>query len=242
MNPLPKFIRDGLLLGATTGDPTRLYGGVAGDGRTHSAARLGDLGGRGVSRRLASGDGGVVIPPAFGWNPADANGQIAVSPDGRTATAIAGTGYSGVRSVTSHTEGKYHVEVTMVPGAVASGSNFNFGVGQSNFSLSTYVGGSANSTGWFAVNGGGIYRNNQSLTPFTAFPVVQSTFGADIDVTNNTIIWRGPDGSFSDPYTLVGTGALFIGSINQIDSSTIINTGQVPFVLTPRPGYETPWG
>ncbi len=57
-----------------------------------------------------TGDG-TVAAAVFALNPADKAAAITLSNSDRTAT-IAGTSNASVRSVTSHTTGKYHFEAT----------------------------------------------------------------------------------------------------------------------------------
>ncbi|MDR7136164.1 hypothetical protein J2X06_003382 [Lysobacter niastensis] len=150
------------------------------------------LGQLGFSR--GAGDTGSPPPPTGDyWNPADKGVHIVLSNYNRTAeTDTFGTWYS-VRSITSHSSGKWYVENeidTNVP------NNQLFGFANASQSLNAFLG-SSGSDGWGIQNNSGssVWPGSSStgLTP----PIATERNMAAYDAATGKI-WLGSKGAWAN--------------------------------------------
>lgn len=181
---------------------------------------------------------GTAAAPAMAWNPADKAGTITLSNSDKTAL---GSSVSDecVRSVTSHSTGKWHFEVTL--DAVSSGYP-GFGVANATALLTQYVGQSVNSIGYFPVGPtGNVYQNNASLGVIGGGFTSGAVFAVEVDADARTIYFQASGGSRLGPYTISAIGPLYAIASLLTTRQLTINTGQSAFAITPTSGYSA-WG
>jgi len=176
--------------------------------------------------------------PVFALNPSDKAAAITLSNSNRTAT-ISGTSNAAVRSVTSHTTGKYHFEATM--NVSAAGNTEGIGVVPSTFGLTDVArfaspGGFYAASGYVDENGGG----GVNADAWTVGDTV--VFEPDLDTDQFWVEKVGGTGR-KGPFTMGSIAATFavVGLTNDTDQITV-NFGQAAWAKTPTAGFEAPWG
>ena len=111
------------------------------------------------------------------WNPSDIGGDVTLSNGNLTATKTGGIIFRSGRATTSATTGKKYFEC--VVNAVTTPANLAaVGVAESTASLSTYLGKTSESTGYYS--DGTVYKNDILLTTLAAYGV-GDTVGMAID-------------------------------------------------------------
>jgi hypothetical protein len=202
-------------------------------------------------------DTGTAVGPGM-WNPADlANMTLS---NGNLACAQTATGAS-VRSTTSQSAGKYHVEFTLNAG---DPTTFYMGFANANWPLTTWLGSDVNSIGGNSHGtivalymNGGIWDSYTVPNIFAAGDTIAMEFdcGAGMiwvqNVTSGPANWNGS--STANPAT--GTGGLTLAggatgggpwfvafNFNAAGSGqATANFGGSPFALTPSSGFSA-WG
>lgn len=121
------------------------------------------------------------------WNPSDKNASVTLSNGNLTAT----TSSSGsVRSIASHSSGKYYCE-----NVITHSANSSFGIATSGYSLSGYIGSTANAVG--CLTDGRVFLNNVNVTTLTAV-ANGTTWSLAIDLDNKRAWWRRNAGNWND--------------------------------------------
>lgn len=172
----------------------------------------------------------IVAAATTTWNSADKSASITLSGGDLVATNAASSAWRGVRSIASHSTGKYYCEVTMT----AIGANEGLGIGNSAAVFTTYLGDAGNDgIGWFP--SGSIIRNTSntgSIQTYTTGSVC--CMACDMD---NLKLWFRTDGGNwnndvignQDPANNIGgrsfsaldAGPWFV-QVNQFDASSSI--------------------
>lgn len=175
------------------------------------------------------------------WNPSDKGSAITLSNGDRDAD---GNGSMVVRSVTSHSSGKYYAETVD-----ASGENL-IGIANSTLNVETinFLGEDANGAGYFGGDGN-IYENSAGTAYGSAVSpgdIVQIA----VDVTNQ-LLYFGINGTWqnsSDPgagsggYAFSISGAIFLAaSPDNIGGVDNLSTADADFTYAPPTGF-TAWG
>ncbi len=123
------------------------------------------------------------------WNSADKDTSITLSNGDRDASCV-DSSFSAVRATLGRSTGKYYFEISMptVP------TSARCGIANGSFTLTTYVGNAANSTG---VTGGAVTNNghtvNTAITPPANSDGVYYMYALDLD---NDYAWLGRNNSW----------------------------------------------
>jgi len=155
-----------------------------------------------------------------------------------------------IRSVTSHSSGKFHVEFTIILNRGTSGAAI--GVASGSFPLTKFLGEDANSFGFFGTLSQTYTNNvatNRSGLAFATFQVV----AMEVDFTAQKLWFKnattGGDWNGSptaNPATGVGgidisglTNSPFFICVNLYDlyNTVALNTGNLPWAVTPSSGF-----
>lgn len=126
---------------------------------------------------VAASSGFTTVNSSTTWNPSDKAAGITLSNGNLTALNSSGGGQNGVRSVTGHSTGKYHVEFTI--NAIGAGV-VQVGFASASWSLATYLGLNTDSA---ALGSGHFYYfNGTTNTGSVAFNFhVSDVIAAEID-------------------------------------------------------------
>lgn len=191
------------------------------------------------------------------WNPSDKGADIVLSNSDKTAADPDGT-FQSVRSVTSHSSGKYYAEV-----AVAGTTQPFSGIGLSNssFSVSGFVGTDTNSVSYLPTQGaifgsqGAMYENSTPAAYGAGTTAASYVLGIAVDLDND-LFYVSIDGTWQDSadpaagtggYNYSVTGALFVtaapegAGVTPNDFTNTLRTATADFSYTPPTGFSA-WG
>jgi hypothetical protein len=183
------------------------------------------------------------------WNPSDKGSGVTLSGSNLVATFGEAFGtHEAVRSVASHSSGKFYAEFT----ATTVVGDSQIGVGDSGFDVTGspgYLGGSANSLGYSS--SGAVFQNNGSTVATYSTYTSGDVIGMAVDFGGQLIWWRVNAGNWNnnamaDPATganglstaSIGSGPFFAGTSGNGGSGvTTANFGASAYAHTPPSGY-----
>jgi hypothetical protein len=153
-------------------------------------------------------------------------------------------GYGTVRGPLAVSSGKWYFEVTVT---ASSGNRQFIGVYGMQDNLSVFPGATANSYGYFGLNGE--KYNNSSGASYGASYTTNDVIGVALDLDNGKIWWSkngtfqasgNPVAGTNAAYTgLSGTFAPAFGDDQDVQSaSVVLNAGQRPFAYTAPSGFK----
>ena len=144
------------------------------------------------------------------WNPADCNANLTLSGGNRIATMNnAVNNFYSVRSIASHSTGKYYYEITC--NTLTNPSGTTVGFANSTWPLTDFGGQDNNSVGWYGL--GNLFPGGPSIATYTT----GSLLGVAIDFGNQKFWGRLNGGLWNlsgtdDPAT--NTGGFSFASLN----------------------------
>jgi len=145
-----------------------------------------------------------------------------------TSTSAA---HRAIRASIGISSGKWYWEQVFT----GASQNGVCGVGTNTASLATYVGGDANSWGYYSANG--LKYNNGSGTSYGATYAANDIIGIAFDADAGTLVFYKNNVSQGTAYTLT-TGVTYYPMLSQYNSDIWnINFGQRPFTYTPPTGF-----
>lgn len=174
------------------------------------------------------------------WNPSDKGASVTLTNSDKTASA----NYEAVRSITSHSTGKYYGEI--LAGGDLDDSNLGFA--NATFGLTAFLGGDTNGVSIYGFNGD-IYENGSATSGGSAILNGSHTdFAIDLDAKKLWIRQAGSWRGGGDPaagtggYTYSVTGALFFCAYIQSGGKTVtLRTNSSEFAGTVPTGFSA-WG
>lgn len=191
------------------------------------------------------------VAEAAGFNPSDKSANITLTNSNFTATRNnnAATEYYGVRSVTSHTNGKWYYEVTI--DTLVSSPGPGFANATHDVTSIGYLGSTQNSGGVYF---DGHYEPGTVANVTTAF-AAGSVICIAVDLDNDKFWMREDGGAWTgsgDPAANTGGRALptlmdadvpvyAAAVLRQQGDAVTLNTGNAAFTQTPPSGF-TAWG
>lgn len=196
---------------------------------------------------VSKGDGLTTDSAATTWNPSDKSASITLSGGNLVATNPGSTGWRGVRSIASHSTGKYYCETT----ATVAVTNELFGIGNASGSFTSYLGDTGNNDmGWAA--GGPIYRNTGNTGSIQTF-TTGSVRCMAVDMDNLKIWFRTDGGNWNNDvignqnpatntggrsFSALNAGPWFV-QCNQFDANAVVtaNFGGSAYAQTPPSGF-----
>lgn len=171
------------------------------------------------------------------WNASDKDASITLSNGNLTAACSSG-GSGGVRSVDSVASGKYYWELTVQ----TSNAREIIGAANSGWTLSTVLGNSSGSYGYFAFDGN--KRNNSSSVAYGATFGNTNIISVLLDMDAGTITFWKNGVSQGQAYSGI-TGAMFAafsGGSGSVSEQVTANFGATAFTYTPPGGYQAGFG
>lgn len=171
------------------------------------------------------------------WNASDKDASITLSNGNLTAACSSG-GSGGVRSVDSVASGKYYWELTVQ----TSNAREIIGAANSGWTLSTILGNSSGSYGYFAFDGN--KRNNSSSVAYGATFGNTNIISVLLDMDAGTITFWKNGVSQGQAYSGI-TGAMFAafsGGSGSVSEQVTANFGATAFTYTPPGGYQAGFG
>jgi hypothetical protein len=196
-----------------------------------------------ASMTLIGVGGGAAAVGTTAWNPADAGSGVTVGGTGNlTATFAQSFGtHAGVRSLASHSTGKFYAECTIT--VVGDGQ---YGVANAGASIATYVGASVNSTGY--ANGGQVFQDNGTDISGGTFATFASgdVLGMAVDLGAG-LIWFSKNGTYGNSgnpaggtggKTISGIGPFFVmSSGNGGNGVCVANFGATAYATAAPSGF-----
>lgn len=192
----------------------------------------------GSSAPAASNNLGPVAaaPPAQALDPAYKAATITLSNSDRTATLAATVGL--VRSITPHSSGKWHFEVTKGSG------EFYIGVVRDTTAATASPIPAGSNAAVVDTAGGSIAIQGSGFAPIPGGAIgTGQTVAVEVDLDSNLIYFQRQGQARSISYDIsvnAGTRFAIIGGAASTGVGTI-NTGQSAFVITPTSGFSA-WG
>ena len=186
------------------------------------------------------------------FNPSDKTAAITLSNGNLTAASNNGSAVAAVRSTTSHSSGKYHVEST-IDNAPNSG-DWGIGIAGGSHSYSSYCGSSVDTRSLCLYGSGLKYFNGSSSSLFsTPFGHNGDVIAMEVDFDNNLIWFKDVttgsnwnNSSSANPATEVGgvsissvTGGpfFFIAEPDDTNAQVTVNVGASVYAQTPSTGF-----
>jgi hypothetical protein len=138
------------------------------------------------------------------FNPSDKRSTVTLSNGNLTMATSGGTG--GVRSIASHSTGKYYFEATRI-----ATFGDTVGIATSSWTEQFTIGSSAGSGEWGYRSDGSINNNGAIIATYATY-AVNDVIGVAVDITNLRVYWRknGTWQNSADP--VAGTGGNTITS------------------------------
>lgn len=184
------------------------------------------------NQNIVSSGGGTTT-----FDPANKNASLTLS-NGNLTVTQGGSSYTSVRSIASHSTGKFYWELTL-SSAVSGAGDFQVGIVNSSEALSSYIGGDNNGGGSWG-NSGNFFTGGGTLGTIPGFNPLDTVgiavdLGAQLiwvrDVTVSSTTWNA--GGTANPATGLGgvsfsniTGPYFIAvSINTSPEAFTLNAG-----------------
>lgn len=169
------------------------------------------------------------------WNPADKSSNITLSGGDLTATNGASSTWAGVRSTIGVSSGKWYWEYTIT---VRPGGAQNLdGIGNSSATLTTYVGATGDSWGYYT--GGGQKAHSNSFLAYGATYTTGDVIGVALDMDGGTLEFFKNNTSQGVAYNsgLTGTIYAMMSNIENTCASTA-NFGATALTYSPPSGYN----
>ena len=192
-----------------------------------------------------TGVGGSVRGNYCTWNPLDRSSTLGLTLSNGNLDAASNTaGYGTVRGTLAVSSGKWYFEVTVT---ASSGNRQFIGVYGMQDNLSVFPGATANSYGYFGLNGE--KYNNSTGASYGASYTTNDVIGVALDLDNGRIWWSkngtfqasgNPAAGTNAAYTgLSGTFAPAFGDDQDVQSaSVVLNAGQRAFAYTAPSGFK----
>ena len=153
---------------------------------------------------------GGAAPSTTTWNPSDIAAGLTLTNGNLTVTQTTGGGEAAVRSIASHSTGKFYYEAT----GNGSGSFELVGFGDATMSLTNFVGGGSTS---FGCNSGSLYTNGAPVASCpTAGPSDTVQIAVDFGTQKLWVNVNGGVGTWNTSFTIAqvaaGTGGISIST------------------------------
>jgi hypothetical protein len=167
-----------------------------------------------------------MVATTVAWNPSDKDSGLTLSNSNRTAYSA--TSWQGVRSVTSHSSGKYYFEMTN-----PVGGSLQFGILNNVALAGTYIG--AYTNGYAQSSNGSVYNNGSAAVSYASW-APNSLIGCAADLTAGKIwfsyngIWQGggSPSAGTNPACTGISGTFFVAASCYGGSCVITNPSQPP--------------
>ena len=178
-----------------------------------------------------TGVGGTVRGNYATLNPLNLGANAALS-NGNLDSLAGSTVYSTAKSTIGVSSGKWYVE-----GRLNFGGYHGIGVSNSSAALSSYIGSTTDSWGYWAQNGNKV--TNASFTAYGATYTAGDIIGVALDMDAGTVTFYKNGTSQGTAFTGL-TGTMFIGVTGDGSGggSWSMNFGQRPFAYTAPSGYK----